>query len=283
MVLTRKVEPFSSVPPESRDPFRVWRDEEGAACAYGYHSGAAVLMEWPTVGRYRFASGSGLVEVTPLHDVPMQTVDEVFRRFVLPLALVNDGSEALHASAVLTANGVVAFCAESHGGKSTLGYGLSRRGFPQWADDTVVFQRGGADIRCRRLPFFPRLRSESAGFFSRSSAIPLPPAAELPESAPLIAVCILSRSSQPAPHLARLWATDGLMAVLSHARVLDPGDLERRREMLENYLRLVAVAPVYCLEMPYGLGQLHAVLDRLGDDISDRFGQPCAAADVLSV
>jgi len=60
---------------------------------------------------------------------------------VLPNVSIAHGYEALHASAVLTDRGVVAIAAPSGSGKSTLALELVRRGWPLFADDTVVLGR----------------------------------------------------------------------------------------------------------------------------------------------
>ena len=61
------------------------------------------------------------------------------------MALHAHGDEAIHASAVLLGDAVVAFCGRSQTGKSTVAYGLHRRGCRVWADDTLVFD-ASADI-----------------------------------------------------------------------------------------------------------------------------------------
>ena len=60
------------------------------------------------------------------------------------------GWEALHASAVLSPQGVVAFCAGSGTGKSTIARGLSERGYQLCADDAVAVK---ADFAINRRDF----------------------------------------------------------------------------------------------------------------------------------
>lgn len=62
---------------------------------------------------------------------------------VLPNVGIAHGYEALHAGAVSTDRGVVAIAAPSGTGKSTLVLELIRRGWPLFADDTVVLGRRG--------------------------------------------------------------------------------------------------------------------------------------------
>src|ERR671935_59558 len=63
------------------------------------------------------------------------------------------GREVLHASAVITARGVVAFCAVSTTGKSTIAYQFSRRGYGIWADDALAFDGADRGVTALWLPF----------------------------------------------------------------------------------------------------------------------------------
>jgi hypothetical protein len=65
---------------------------------------------------------------------------------VLPNVGIAHGYEALHASGVMTDRGVVAIAAPSGTGKSTLALELMRRGWPLFADDTVMLGRRGDAI-----------------------------------------------------------------------------------------------------------------------------------------
>ncbi|HEX4463845.1 MAG TPA: hypothetical protein VH042_04305 [Solirubrobacterales bacterium] len=81
---------------------------------------------------------------------PSDPAGAAWRRMLLTRVLPNvgiaHGYEALHASAVLTDRGVVAIAAASGTGKSTLALELVKRGWPLFADDTVVLGRRGETI-----------------------------------------------------------------------------------------------------------------------------------------
>jgi hypothetical protein len=81
---------------------------------------------------------------------PSDPAGAAWRRMLLTRVLPNvgiaHGYEALHASAVLTDRGVVAIAAASGTGKSTLALELVRRGWPLFADDTVVLGCRGEAI-----------------------------------------------------------------------------------------------------------------------------------------
>ena len=75
---------------------------------------------------------------------------------LLPLALDLRGSRGLHATAVATPHGVVAFLGASGAGKSTLAARFVRSGFPLVADDCLVLRVEGPDVLT--IPGYPGLR-----------------------------------------------------------------------------------------------------------------------------
>src|SRR5437868_7089772 len=88
-----------------------------------------------------------------------ENVETDYRRAVLPMALQAHGQEVIHASAVITEDGVVAFCGRSQTGKSTVAYGLHRRGYRVWADDTLVFDASAEFVQVIPYPHRLRIRS----------------------------------------------------------------------------------------------------------------------------
>jgi hypothetical protein len=81
---------------------------------------------------------------------------------VLPNVGIARGYEALHASAVSTDRGVVAIAAASGAGKSTLARELIGRGWPLFADDSVVLGRNGDVVEAHPSAPFVNL-PETAG------------------------------------------------------------------------------------------------------------------------
>jgi hypothetical protein len=68
---------------------------------------------------------------------------------ILPNVSIAHGNEALHACAVETPLGVVAVAAPSGTGKSTLARELMRKGWPLFADDTLILSRGDEAIEAQ--------------------------------------------------------------------------------------------------------------------------------------
>lgn len=176
---------------------------------------------------------------------------DLYRRFVLPMMLQAHGAEALHASAVVGPQGVVAFCGEGGVGKSTLGYLLGRRGFCTWADDTVVFTGEAGRFRGHRLPFAFRLDPEVRARWDAS-----PDEADRAPTAPLAGVAVLERCAQRASAagegaadtdlvIRRLAPAEAFRAVMPHGCAFWLGDKERNRRMVEAYLELVSRVAIH--------------------------------------
>jgi hypothetical protein len=210
-----------------------------------------------------------------------EAVGDAFRRAALPLVLHAQGWEVLHGSAVLMPGGVVALCGASGSGKSTIAYGLNRRGWSLWADDTLALDVSRRGIRALPVPFDIRLRPPASAHFGLGGGrarLAGGPAA--PASAPLEAVCVLAREAEPSrgERLVRLGVAEACPAILPHAYCFSLTDRARKRVMLERYLRLLAQVPVFRLRVPAGLGRLPDVLAAIEEAFGAIGARPPAAA-----
>ena len=244
---------------------QMWQDLDDRIFAYGYAGDGCWTMEWPGHATFRFGPsiGEGVVRATRPPGVTLSQVEDTFRRSVMPLALQASGYETLHASAVSTGAGVVAFCGERGAGKSTMAYALARRGFEQFADDTVVLSVRPGGVDALPLPVAPRLREASARFFGVTTEhSPLRSRSFAP--LPLVAVCALSPShGAPAPVIETLEGTAAFKALLAHAHCFDPQAPSQRERLLRNYLDLSAHVPVHAVRYAPGLERLDSLLDVL--------------------
>ena len=249
---------------------QVWPDLQGNPAAYFYVVDEDYWSLIPTIGAYRVRVDGGVLAV-PEEGAPFSLVLDAYRRTVLPQALQFFGRQVLHASAVVTDNGVVGFCAFPQTGKSTLAFGLAKRGYAPWADDALVFHTSPEGAQALALPFAIRLRPTSRAYFDVE---PLPPE-ERPEdgtitigteSLPLAAVCALSRTSAHEParvSIRRLDPGDAVKSLLPHAYYVSLEDEILKERMLRAYLELAALLPVYHLSFPAGLDVLPTVMDEL--------------------
>jgi hypothetical protein len=268
-------DPGGPAVPNPMDPgVEVWHENDGTVCAYGYTANGQHWMHFPGLGSYCFSNHSDEVMAFAEPFARLDWLRDTFYRSVLPMALQVFGKEVLHASAVETAYGAIAFCAISESGKSTIGYGLSRRGHPLWADDAVVFEISDREVWAHPMPFEIRLRPASAQYF-RFSQIDAdnPTNCDLVSQVnlkprPLAAVCLLERGDRLEPvRIRRILPIHAFPAVLSHAYCFSLQDMERKRRMMHAYLALVREVPVFTIRFAAGLEALPRLLDSIEQKI----------------
>ena len=256
-------------PPRTFNPrFEIWHNPRGGVYAYAESFGDEYHMHLPGLASFRFSSRSDEIAAVVNIATGEELVLDAYRRRVLPMALQVSGRELLHASALRSPSGVVALCADSGTGKSTMAFALNSRGYPLWADDLVAFEISDRGSVAISLPFDSRLRPSAAALFDRNT-IRLPKTAPdddiTPgvETAPLAAICILRREDTPpaAATVRRLHLAEAFAAVLSHSWSFALQGGERKRRMISHYMDLVAGIPVYEVSFPSGLENLPATLD----------------------
>jgi hypothetical protein len=246
----------------------IWRDNEGLIAAYGEVLGDEYRMHLPGLATFSFTHHRDEISACVSNDTREELVVDAYFRKVLPLVLQVRGRDVLHASAVHFPKGVVALCGVSATGKSTIAFGLSRRGHSLWADDSVVLELSD-HIRAVSLPFNVKLRRCAAELFDLD-ALPFPyiqghNEQSTEKHAPLWAVCVLRRDSDPASPVAvrRLSSGEAFANVLTHACCFTFEDAERKRQMMDHYLDLVARIPIFEIRFQTGLANLPAILDAI--------------------
>jgi hypothetical protein len=241
----------------------VWRTAEGELCAVAGSDDGEYWLQVPSVATFRFAAGGDSVTAVPHAPARPDLIRRAFDHSVLPLTLQALGREGLHASAVLTAHGVVGFCGKTHTGKSTLAFALSQRGLEQWADDSLVWDLEDGHPSAISLPFHVRLRPESVSFFGSC-----PDARRFRNTEgrkPITALYVLRRTAfdPTAPRLVieRLAGGHALTTLLDHAHCFNPCDAIRKRQMMVNYLTLMSRVPVFDVRFQPSLSLLSELVD----------------------
>lgn len=139
---------------------------------------------------------------------------------ILPIVGVLGGYEALHASAVVSPWGVLAFLAASGTGKTTLAIEFMRRGWPLFSDDILTLGRGPQGVLAH--PGTPHMNLDEADAAAIGAlATPLATiGAELWLGArhfarrplPVRMICLLERGGSAPPGVTRESATPLLLA-----------------------------------------------------------------------
>jgi hypothetical protein len=247
-----------------------WRDNGGNVCAYGYIADGYGWMDLVGTAKFRFDPRNRELTAFALPGVSPDLVRDAYCHAALPVALHFFGCEVLHASAVRTARGVVAFCARSETGKSTMAGALGARGYPLWADDAVALdhdddEHGGTPIRTMLLPFNLRLRRPSAQYFGQEDRAVGKQADREFTTSPLAALCILERSreSHRDVEIRRLAPDETFVALLPHAFCFSLNDPARKRAMLKFYLKMATRTPAFSVSFAPGFERLPVILDEI--------------------
>jgi hypothetical protein len=247
-------------------PFRrgVVGDPDGRPVAFGWVDGDEHWLEVPGAATFRYLPGHPEIVAIPDAAGGNRLVEDAYLNLALPLAYQLSGLEALHASGARLAHGVVAFCARSGTGKTTVACGLWKRGHGRWADDAVVFKADDDPVVTYRIPFLANVRAETRAALDIDEVEAHEPGWSR-ESAPLAAVVLLERdpSGCPGVKAVRLPIAAALRELEPHAHRFNLGDLERKRRTMQAYLRLTARVPVLRARFAPGFDRFESVLDDL--------------------
>jgi hypothetical protein len=236
-----------------------WSDDAGDVYARAYGDSVRSWIDWTGLAIFAFSRGSSAVRAWPAPGASRPAIDETFRRVLQPIILQAVGWQALHASAVVVNDGVVALCGRSGSGKSTIAYALGRR-YDQWADDGVIMRRSDDGVVTRRVPFTPRLRPESQVLAGpRRQTVD---AGQTIFERPLAAVVVLKQD--PALHVnvesRTLPATEAFQALVTHAHCFDADNPEHRKQFADDYLAFAGMLAVSEVTYRPGLANLDAVM-----------------------
>jgi hypothetical protein len=245
-------------------------DPDGRPIAYGWVDGDEHWLEVPGTATFRYLPGEREIVAIPDPAGGDRLVEDAYLNLALPLAFQLCGLEALHASAARLAEGVVAFCALSGTGKTTVACGFHARGHAAWADDAVIFEAIDDQVLTHRIPFQANVRPETRAALG-IDAVDVSEPGWARESAPLAAVVLLERDPAAAGGvvLVRLHAADALKALEPHAHRFNLGDLERKRRTMQAYLRLTALVPVLHARFASGFDRLGSMLEDLERAIAE--------------
>ncbi len=203
-------------------------------------------MEWPELATFWFGP-TGPVRATTTRRATDSRIHDIFVRGVTPVVLVMRGDEALHASAVLCESGsVVALCAVSGTGKSTMAYAMAAAGARHFADDTVLYRLEDDRPLAIRLPFPVRIDENARTAVGRTGDDWL--AWRGVEARPLERVYQLVRDERVPPRAPSFRAVDAVSrfeVLLSHAHPVEMGGAARQRTFVEHVMGLARRVEVW--------------------------------------
>lgn len=232
-----------------------WLDQAGTAYAWSHSKGSTHWIYWNQIARFDFENNSPHVTVHALPSAGHELVNEIYLEHILPLVLTTRGFEVIHASAIRSPGGVLAFAAFTGTGKSSTAYALHSRGFPLWADDAVVFQIEHGEVFSTPIPFnirlFPDMLSSIENSLFTGQAQKNINSFRFQERLPLVGVYLLERKetwNEPQPIQAtRLSLEAAFTHLLPHAYAFEQNNPVRTQSLAASYLALASRIPVYQL------------------------------------
>ena len=275
LTLVLDEEPPAHVPDACDPSVELWWDRTGAVRAMAQPARGRHWMRVTGVATFSFDDRAREVLAVPDPGVAREAVETAYRDMVRPVALQALGLELLHASAVITPQGVIVLCGCSGTGKSTFAFALAKMpAHSLWADDLTLLDLRGTLLEAVALPFDIGLRPASVSYFRDVESSPPRKARE--SRAPLRAICILRRVDPAGPlHVTRLTASAAFSQLMDYAHSFCTEVVERRRRMLRGYMELVARVPVLEVRFRPGFDAFPAVLDGLMSRVGDETHAQC--------
>lgn len=252
---------------------------------------------WPTIQRdragYRLNFGDDVafwvaedgrtIQCFPW-DSPASTVNHFLLDHVLPRALHLMGKHPLHATAVTTALGTLAFLGKTGTGKSTIAAAFGLRGASLMSDDCLVLRQEGETILATpsyaglrlcddvRQALLPEAASNRLAHYSAkqrvATAVPLATEPQI-----LRAVFALERvPGLSAPALEQLGPADATMALASSAFRMDAERRDDNRRQLGFFAEIARRVPFQRCTFANDLPNVTALADAILERVASRAG-----------
>lgn len=252
-------------------------------------SGDGYLLRFPELADFLVDARGREITCQAWSGTEPETLRHLLLNQVLPLILNLRGRDALHATAILTPDGVCAFAGQAGAGKSTLAASFLLAGYPVIGDDCLLLDE--RDTRVVAIPAYPGIRlweDALAALYGAREGFPtvthyavkrrllLPKQSKRFPTVPLPLARIYclegpiaeqENDAIPSPsirHLSRRDAFMHLLTCLFRFDIRDRAMLTRQFHFLD---RLVAQVPVRQLFVPRNFSSLPAVREAILTDL----------------
>lgn len=268
------------VAPQTSTWFHVWRAGGGRPVVSFGRDARGYLLRFHGKADFVIDLAQSSIVCWRRTRASLATVRHLLLDQVMPLVLSRESRLVLHAAAVATPRGAVAFVGPTGSGKSTLATAVAALGFPLLCDDCLVVEPSSGGFLAGS--FYPGARlypdsvravgmagvpSLSVAQFSTKRRIAGSRLPFLGDSAPLARVFMLDgqprRRAREALHVTRLSSRDALVALVACTFYLDVGDVVAVRRGFEMQSHLVQATPVSHLSYPWRLNSLEETRDAI--------------------
>jgi hypothetical protein len=257
--------------PEEAHEIASWPMWIGSSAVVHCHkAGDFAWFSHEDIGAVRCSRDGHVIEV---FSGPGQDPEQFIRTYVLhwlPYIYHYWGYQVLHSSAVHQNGAAVAFAGDSHAGKSTLAYGLSKYG--RWrhlADDTLAFEVVGDEIHLMPLLNWPRIRPPARDHFASGDGAPA--YLDWPADPPRLRRIYYLIQGDPDSAIAirKLPGSEAQIKLLKQAYALTVEQEEFNKRLMRAYLTLTAEVPVFEFTYPKDIKQFGVLVDKLEAHMAD--------------
>lgn len=249
------------------DPIHRWELPEGCLWLSISRHKTGYLLQFPDLATFLVAADAKTVRCWPHPGTPPSSIRHLFLDQVMPLVLNRMGKAVLHASAVATVDGAIAFTGRGGQGKSTLAGAFVNHGASLLSDDCLVLHH--TDGAFHVVPSYPGLRlwPDVVQALARDSPV-LPPVCHyslkgrlqhgLPFASRPLPLRRLYLLATPADGISvvPLTPADALIELAKLSFVLDVADPDSLKLQFETLSRLALRHFVYRLSYPHDLARL---------------------------
>lgn len=260
--------------PDYESPYR---GQDGESFMYLYQFQDSEVLRFPAVADFRISPDR--IDVYMLAAVP-ELAELRLLGPVLSYWLERQGIPTLHASAVGTDRGAVAFLSHKEGGKTGLAAAFLQAGFPLLTDDVLPVEDAGGTFLAR--PGYPQMRMwpDEAAFFvpgweDLPTVHPVISKRRVPvgdggfgtfheTSLPLACLYLPERVEDGPAEIQDVSPRDAVVQLLRHSfspRLVEAAGLGPRR--LDFFARLAMQVPVRRLRYPSGFDRLQETVERV--------------------
>jgi hypothetical protein len=250
----------------------IFRDEVRLSFAFRDED---YLLRFPDHADFLISRHGFHIKCRPLPDVSQSTIRHLLLDSVIPLILSRREPLVLHASAILSDSGAIAFIGTSGQGKSTLAASHGQLGYPLISDDYLVLRElAGAWIALPSYPGVRLLPKSTDGIFqmapstaevssytskTRISDVELLPFADSPASLQCLYVLDDEVQAPREPAVEPISLRETFMKLVSSSFNLDITDKELLRRQFATLNQIVAALPCFRLRYARDFGTLPAV------------------------
>lgn len=255
----------ASVTPRGAQPYG-----NGVAVTLGLLGDDAAEIVIADTGRFTLdAAGRRIHHVAPAA-VDRSAVALDMIGMILPFAMHRGGAWCVHASAVQTRGGAIAFVAPRGTGKSTLATACVQAGCPLVADDVVVLRRDadGVTVTPAGVPLRLRVGTAqqvgvSTGFADAWGKVRVDgPLATV--ASPLAAIYVLAPAPADAPVARATRPTRAAaLALLANGKITELLGADPDGAALTRCVAIAHQVPAFDLAVPRAIGRLQDVTDAL--------------------